>query len=359
MNILVRSPNWIGDQILAYPFFHFLRRGFPRAKITVSCSPWTQSVQFENLVDKVVPLPKIREQGLWSRFQAWELASRELRKQGPFELAITLPNSFSSAWIQYRTGARERTGYATDGRRLFLTRPMAWEPEKLGHRAEAYVHLLPESARPPRKFSLTDFWGVPPENDLDPGIPSVVKFDPLKSWASAEPLLVPVDEPYWVLAPGSTADSRRWPLENFANLARRIAKETGWTGLVVGGINEAPVAARLCEDPELKLKDLTAQGSVASLWPIFKNAKLTVSNDSGLAHVASICGSPVQIVWGAGDPKRTEPLGPGRVRVLFNPVDCWPCEKNTCTQPSAGTLACIRGIDSDHVWEEMKSGLRI
>jgi heptosyltransferase-2 len=355
----VRSPNWIGDQILAYPFFHFLRRGFPRARITVSCSPWTESVQFENLVDEIVPLPKSHQTGLRARFQVLELAAKNLRGHGPFDIAITLPNSFSSAWIQYRTGAKERIGYATDARGFLLTRKLPWEPERLGHRSEAYVHLLPENARPPRKFSLTDFWGVPPENELDPGIPSVVRFEPQKAWASAEPLTPPVSGPYWVLAPGSTAETRRWPLENFTNLARKISAETGWSGVVVGGVSEAPIAARLCEDQELGLKDFTAQGSVASLWPIFQNAKLTVSNDSGLAHVASICGSPVQIVWGAGDPKRTEPLGPGRVRVLFNPVDCWPCEKNTCSQEAGLKLGCIRGIGADAVWEEMKRGLRL
>jgi ADP-heptose:LPS heptosyltransferase len=198
---------------------------------------------------------------------------------------------------------------------------------------------------------------------LDPGVPSVVKFEPEKSWPSAEPLKPPVDGPYWVLAPGSTAESRRWPMESFAALARRISSETGWPGVVVGGPSEAPIAARLCEIQELHLKDFTAQGSVASLWPVFSGAKFTLSNDSGLAHVASICGSPVQIVWGAGDPKRTEPLGPGRVRVLFNPVDCWPCERNSCSRPEGQKLACIRGIDPENVWEElnqeMKRGIRV
>jgi heptosyltransferase-2 len=358
MKILVRSPNWIGDQILAYPFFHFLRRGFPRAKIVVSCAQWTQSIQYENLIDETVVLPKPLHAGGWAKFQAMELAAKELRSHGPFDLGISLPNSFSSAWILFRAGAKERVGYASDGRRLLLTHPMKWCPEKIGHRSEAYVGLLPEAARPPRKFSLTEFWGVPPEDDLDPGTPSVVRFEPKKAWPSAEPLVSPVlDGPYWVLAPGAVAETRRWPMENFANLARKIHTETGWPGVVVGGVSEAPLAARLCEDPDLKLKDFTAQGSVASLWPIFQNAKFTVSNDSGLAHVASICGSPVQVIWGGGDPKRTEPLGPGRVRVLFNPVDCWPCEQNTCSQP-VSKLACIRGIESDQVWEEMKRGLR-
>ena len=361
--ILVRSPNWIGDQIIAYPFFHFLRRAYPRARIVVSCTAWTESVQFENLVDEIVVLPKPRAATLWSRFQAMEKAAMELRKRGPFDLAISLPNSFSAAWILRRAGADERVGYATDGRRLLLTRAEPWDTRKLGHRAEAYVNLLPEQARPPKKFSVTEFWGVPPDSgpdaDIDPGTPSVVRFEPEKAWASAPPLQPPLAEPYWVLAPGSTAESRRWPLENFANLAKRIAAATNLTGLVVGGALEAPIAERLCANPETGLRDFTAQGPLASLWPVFRGARFTVSNDSGLAHVAAICGSPVQIVWGAGDPKRTEPLGPGRVRVLFNPVDCWPCERNTCSQNAELKLQCIRGMDSDVVWEEMKRGLRV
>ena len=27
--ILIRAPNWIGDQILAYPCFQYLRAGYP------------------------------------------------------------------------------------------------------------------------------------------------------------------------------------------------------------------------------------------------------------------------------------------------------------------------------------------
>lgn len=48
--ILVRAPNWIGDQILAYPFFHHLRAGYPGAQITAVCQPWVASVQFRHLV---------------------------------------------------------------------------------------------------------------------------------------------------------------------------------------------------------------------------------------------------------------------------------------------------------------------
>src|SRR3954469_18915033 len=96
-SILVRAPNWIGDQILSYPFFHFLRRGYPRARITVACVPWVEAVQFRNLVDEVIVLPRPSGEGAWAGFQALEQGSKLARAQGPFDLGIALPNSFSAA----------------------------------------------------------------------------------------------------------------------------------------------------------------------------------------------------------------------------------------------------------------------
>jgi ADP-heptose:LPS heptosyltransferase len=169
-----------------------------------------------------------------------------------------------------------------------------------------------------------------------------------------ETLVEPPSYPYWVLAPGSMAASRRWPVARFAALAQDIAHTTGLSGLVVGGTAEMAIAKQLCQDPAHQLTDFTARGPVAAYWQVLRQARFTVSNDSGLAHVAALCGSPVYIVWGAGDPGKTKPLGPGPVRILHCPVYCWPCERNVCLQPPERTIACLRGIDSQAVLKEIQ-----
>lgn len=354
--ILVRAPNWIGDQILAYPFFHFLRKAYPDARIVSACVPWVRPVQFRHLVDEVVTLPVPAVPGFVAKFEASEAGAKELRKLGRWDLGISLPNSLSSAWILLRAGAKARRGYAVDGRGLLLNERLSWDPEARVHRAQAYANLLPEGARPRR--DVLEFWGVPPENDLDPGIPGELSgFDLERAWPDDKRERVdPPPEPYWVLAPGSTASSRRWPAENFAALARRVVAETGLPGLVIGGAAEAPIAAELCEDRSLKLRDWTAMGQIPCYGRVFANARFCVTNDSGLAHVAALCGSRVQVVWGAGDPNHTAPIGPGKVQVLFNPVDCWPCERNTCQRvdPGEPKLECIAGIQPESVWKELR-----
>lgn len=357
MKILVRAPNWIGDQILAYPFYHYLRAAYPQARITVACLPWVESIQFRNLVDAVHVLPKPDRPTFKARLDAIELGARELREQGPWGIGYCLPNSLSSAWMMFRAGVRERRGYAADGRGILLKPGLRWEGRSSVHRSEDYVGLLPERFQP-KAPPVREFWGIPPENDLDPGVRGVVdRFDARKSWSGVEPIEPPSD-PYWVLAPGSMAESRRWPPDLFAELAREILAQTGWRGVIVGGPSETRIAMQLTEDRSLGLIDMTAQGPIPALSEIFGRAKFTVSNDSGLAHVAALCGSPTQIVWGAGDPKRTEPLGPGRVRVVFNPVECWPCESNTCRLPEARKIECLRGIAPSDVWKEILSGIK-
>ena len=350
--IIVRAPNWIGDQILAYPCFHYLRAGYPTAQIAVVCQPWVASVQFRHLVDKVYVLPQPKRASTWGQVQALEAGARTLRTHGPWDLGICLPNSFSSAWLLARAGVRWRRGYATDGRGFLLHDKLAWEPYSKQHRAEAYVQVLPAAVRP--QGTAQGFWQEPAHHGTEPDTLGICdQFDARRAWP-VDTLVEAPAYPYWVLAPGSMAASRRWPVERFAALAKHIAHTTGLSGLVVGGTAEIAVAKQLCQDPVRQLTDCVARGSVAAYWQIFRQARFTVSNDSGLAHVAALCGSPVYIVWGAGDPGKTKPLGPGPVRILHYPVDCWPCERNVCFQPPERTIACLRGIDSKAVLKEIQ-----
>lgn len=363
--ILVRAPNWIGDQILAYSFFHYLRTCYPVAHIAVACVPWVQAVQFSHLVDEVLVLPRPLDQSWPSRWSAIEMGAKILKDAGPWDLGISMPNSLSAAWLLFRAGVRKRRGFKAEGRSLLLNQGIELEDDPILHRSETYLRLLPE-ARDHLTLPATEFWGVLPENELDPGQPGVIsQLDLEKAWPQAE-MIEPPDEPYWILAPGSNAESRRWPIERFTALAELILEETGWTGIVIGGVGEGEAAEYLMNEiaarkPKAQLLDWTGRGTVASYGKIFRSAKFSVCNDSGLAHVASICGSPVQVIWGAGDLKRTEPTGPGKVQVSLNPVDCWPCEKNHCAlgvrEPSR-KIECLRGIYADSVWQQLKTGLR-
>ncbi|MBU6376670.1 MAG: hypothetical protein KGQ59_11780, partial [Bdellovibrionales bacterium] len=226
------------------------------------------------------------------------------------------------------------------------------------HRSQAYLNLLyPQTSASGRVPDLRKFWTLPADNELDPPIPGDVdEFPAEAAWPQFE-MLDPPDESYWVLAPGSMAESRRWGEDRFVQFARHVSRETGWTGIIVGGPKEAPIAERLKQDRSLRLKDWTAVGPIPGLSRVFRRAKFVLANDSGMAHFAAMMGAPTYVAWGAGDPRKTRPVGPTMVQIEVNAVDCWPCEKNTCSISGAETLACIRGVDPDLLWRQVSAGV--
>ncbi len=341
--ILVRAPNWIGDQILAYPFFRTLRARYPSAWIAVVCPDGLKDIQFSGFVDEVFPLPKKRNDH--SVKSMWKLHrfGRFLRTKGPWDLAILLPNSFGSALVFRLAGAVRRRGYVADARGFLLNEGLRIGEASSLHRSNVYLHLLsPEGAL---SFDGAEYWKKGPEKE----------FDPYLHWAGVD-AFEPPDDPYFVVAPGSNADSRRWDGERFSDLIRRITARRRLLPVVVGGKAEQGIAERFRQDG-VEFLDFTARGPVAAHWKLFKRAAFLVANDSGLAHVGALCGCPVQIVWGAGDPARTLPIGPGPVRTIQHPVSCWPCEKNVCALPQSAKNSCLRGIDPSRVFEEVERAI--
>jgi len=336
--ILVRAPNWIGDQVMAYSFFAQLRSNHPQAWIGVVCTEWVKDIQFRGYIDEVFVLPKTGKKSLYNSFQSILRIAKELREKGPWDLGYLLPNSFGSALLFYLSDVIEIKGYQTDMRGYFLTEKITWNPDPSIHRADTYLNLLPREGL--NFKSAKEYFK---------------KFDPLKHWPEVIPLDVPRDR-YVVIAPGATADSRRWSVENFSELIQKIHAQSGFKAVIVGGPAEKQIAEEF-KKRDLPVIDYTAKGSVSSLWKVFQNAQYIVCNESGLAHVASLCGAKVQIVCGAADPKRTKPVGPGLVQVITNPsVACWPCEKNVCQFSDQRKNQCHEGIRPSQVIEKIEGG---
>src|ERR1044071_6754139 len=128
--ILVVSPNWLGDAVMALPAIADVRRHFAEARLVVAARPGVSSL-FTMVpgVDAVcdAQAPTIRDIGA--------------------SVAILLPNSFASAWLASRAGVPERWGYARDLRQMLLTRAIA-RPRKQMHQGEYYQHLVRELGMP-------------------------------------------------------------------------------------------------------------------------------------------------------------------------------------------------------------------
>lgn len=115
--------------------------------------------------------------------------------------------------------------------------------------------------------------------------------------------------------PGSGSETKNWPAAKWLELASRIARETSWHALVVGGEAEGD---RLEQVAECLPPD---RCRVARNWPLpevgsaLAQCTAFLGHDSGISHLAGALGRPTLVLWGQTSEAVWAPRNP-QVRIL-------------------------------------------
>ena len=108
-------------------------------------------------------------------------------------------------------------------------------------------------------------------------------------------------EDFVAVHPFASSVAKRWPMENFREVAARLAPPVKW----IAG-------------PEEALDDAVRFDDLYELACWIARARAFVGNDSGIAHLAAAVGTPVVAIFQVSDPKVWAPRG-RHVRVLERP----------------------------------------
>jgi ADP-heptose:LPS heptosyltransferase len=142
------------------------------------------------------------------------------------------------------------------------------------------------------------------------GIPGPIP-PPDMSWAPADVARFALPPNYVLLLPGAAPHrpEKRWPLEYFVELARRIAT-AGWTPVVIGGAGERPLGQAIAAAVP-GARDLTGQTGFGDIVALGHGARRAIGNDTGPMHLAVVGGAPATVLYSAAsDPTLTAPRGP-------------------------------------------------
>jgi heptosyltransferase-2 len=324
--LVVRSPNWLGDAIMALPAVRNLKTLLAGEKLAVATPEKLAALwQACPFVDEVIALPQPKNIGA---------VARQLR-EGKFATALLLPNSLRSALEAWRAGIPQRIGYARGGRGLFLTRTVpvpARDPVRL-HQKFYYLDLA-SAIGAPADAALPELRDPPSAHG--PGL--VVDRAPT----------VGAMAPCVALCPGAEyGPAKRWPLENFVAVGKALAEDC-YRLVILGAAGDVSLAAKLAEQLP-GARNLAGETTLAEFMSELAGCVLAVSNDSGAMHLASALGVPTVAIFGSTEPALTGPLG-SRTAVLRHHVPCSPCFLRDCPLD----FACMHSLTPARVLTALK-----
>jgi heptosyltransferase-2 len=319
LNILIRATNWIGDAVMSLPAVRAIRGRFPDDRITVLAKPWVAALyEGESSIDRVITFEGASGAKDWNAKR--ELVSR--LREGGFDLAILLPNSFESAALVRLAGVKRIVGYARDGRGLLLSDaiPVPKPGEIPAHERFYYLELLRRAGL--IDASPADWMKTVPEIRLD-GIH--------ERREKGEELFraLGIDLPVVGVSPGAAYGSaKRWLPGRFAESAARLANELGSGSVAVFG---SPAEKAMCEEVASSAggRNLAGATSLRDFIAMTAACSVFLTNDSGAMHIASALGVPSVTVFGPTNENATGPTGPA-ARLVREPVECAPCLKREC-----------------------------
>ncbi|MFO0879937.1 MAG: glycosyltransferase family 9 protein [Gemmataceae bacterium] len=327
--ILLIKPSALGDIIHALPVLTALRRRFTSAHIA-----WAVNRVYEPLLkghpdlDATLPFDRGALRGGWLRASRTWLDYFRLLQREQFDLVIDLQGLLRSGLMTRATGAPRRVGLAgaREGARWFYTDTLP-DPGRGGlHAVERYwrvVEALGAADDAPKTFRL----------QLDPEA---------QRWASN--LLESLPRPWLVVGAGSRWETKRWPPEQFAEVANRARAEVGGSVILVGTVDESPLneAVRVRLDgPSL---DLTGRTTLPQLAAILARADAMLANDTGPLHLAVALGRPVVAPYTCTKAALTGPYGQAD-HVVETRVWCAGSYQRTCSR-----LECMTELSADRLW---------
>lgn len=320
----------IGDVLMTTPAIRALREQCPDRRITLlTSSAGAKAAELVPEIDRTIVYD-----APWMKPEPADLSSRadcamvERLRAGRFDAAAIFTTFTQSplpaALTCHLAGVPARLAHCREKPYHLLT---DWVPERepengIRHEVQRHLDLVSTVGASTTRTGLS--LRVPPEAAAG-------------ALAALHDAGHDPDEPWLVVHPGSTASSRRYPPELYAEAMRALTGRTGHRVVVTGDPTERQLAEGLAADLGAAAISLAGRLSFAQLCGLIAASPLLVCNNSGPAHVAAAVGTPTVALYALTNPQHT----PWQVasRVLHHDVPCRWCFMSVCPE---GHHACLR-----------------
>ncbi len=341
----------IGDLLMLTPAIRAYKTAFPEEEIFFVTGESNQGILKNNpYIDRLIPLDDFAffSGSISEKFREAKKLISIIKESGARKIFV-----FHRDWrwnlLVFLAGVKERHGFSRDLRGLFLTH--AIDTTSKEHQLHSFFKVLGMPV-PSKKEGL--HLDIFPTQEEEERINRVISAFP-----SGDIIAI---------APGGAANTReqvplkRWPLEHYRELIRRLLKH-GFLIFLIGGKGDyvftTPLTDAFSIGHEKRLFDLSGRYSLGETCAFLKKCLVMVTHDSGPMHIASAAGIPIIAIFGPTEPEKTKPLTAGSYFFWRgDKLPCAPCYKHG-KFPDCKTVACMNEVSADEVYEKVIEVLKL
>ncbi len=306
MNILVVTLSNFGDVILTTPVIMALVRKYPEARITVVVGPRARSVLERSAdIHKIVIYDK--KASLWGKLKF----IAELRKV-KYDRVVDLRNTA----IPFLVSCSKRT-------------PLFRKFTKVNMRDRHFEMLSTVESDIPDPSSFHFF----------------NKADEVFAMRALDVAGI-LEKSGWILvAAGAASERKRWSVRYFKEVIRTLHERTGKKILLVGTVDERPVAESILAELPGIVGVLCGDLVLPETAAIIANASLVVANDSAIMHLGFELGTPTVGIFGPTDHEKYGHEG-SKFRVAREEAQACSCGSDKLPRAER---SCFHGLKPDKV----------
>ncbi len=309
--ILVMRLEAIGDTVVALPVAAGLRARYPGARIGLVVGDRAAAVGLTSTRFDLVEVVDLRGGRLVRALAAWRHA---WRLRGGWDVVLDLQRNRESRIMRRLVAARAHGELDRFGPRSCLDRYLvAVHDAGLACEARFVPHVRPELVAGARARLAAEA----------PGADCFV----LLNSAGAMP-------------------TRRWPLERWVELARRLPLPVAF--VVTGDPRMADFARALKAAEDVRVVDLVGRSDLGEGLATVAACDLVISEDGAFLHAGWCGGVPTVALLGSTRSDWVRPRGPRTRFRGSEDLPCGGCMQATCAR---GDLLCLTRIGVDEVVE--------
>lgn len=324
--LIIRFSS-IGDIVLTTPVIRCLKKQVPDAELHFLVKDAFRAVVEHNpYIDKIHSLA-----------HSWELMIHELKEEN-YDYIIDLHHNVKTLKVKKALGKKSFSFYKLNIQKYIYT--------------SLKINVLPRVHIVDRYMDTVKSFGV--KNDgagLDYFIAkneeTVLKDIPYSHHAG-----------YIACVIGAAHGTKRWPVEKWKEFARKMDHPI----ILLGGKEDVERGREIATVDDVKVYNACGKFSLNESADLVKKARLVVSNDTGLMHIAAAFKRPIVSLWGNTVPSfgmypyygnDQIPNSIVQVRKLW----CRPCSKIGYEKCPLGHFKCMQKIDAEEILAAVKRKL--